>query len=526
VSRHTPAVRSRSYAGAISLREDGAEPRTPVPVDVDGAEPVEVSRYVDAFRRSRLLIACIVVPLTVGVYLFSASLPDRFRATTKLALEGAADPLNPGDVVSTERRLATIQTLLTTEETLRGAATRLRGETAETLRDKVQASVTPGANIVSVSAIDDTPRGAAAIANGVANTYLARQRRTDRLRIARARASLLGDLNRLRNRRGLPVEEERASIRERLTELNLNAASSGSELQRAEAARPPADPFSPRPVRNAVFALFASLFIAALVVVARAQLKPRVSGARELSRLLDAPILAEIPYVRRPFSGERKALTATEYEAYQTLQASLRMHLPPKRKRIVLVTSALHGEGKTEATAALGLVLSQAGQRIWLVSADMRWPKLHTLFDVAQAPGLAELLADGRQQRNGAPPPGAEGPSLARETGPGTLHVLASGRTPADPAQLLAGDAVDAFFEQIRRSDYDYVLLDGPPLLGLVDSQVLAQRVDGVILVCRASRLTPEVVLDLREALERLRVEPLGLVVIGGRRSQRAYLQT
>jgi capsular exopolysaccharide synthesis family protein len=524
VSRETPPLRSRSYAGAISVREDGADPRSQIPVDVEGAEPVEVGRYVDAFRRSWLLVACIIVPLTVGVYLFSASLPDRYRATTKLVLEGGADPLNANDVESTERRLATIQTLLTTQETLRGAAARLRGETAATLEDKVHASVTPGADIVSVSAVDDTPRGAAAIANAVGSTYLARQRRSDRLQIQRARASLLRDLNRLAGRRGVPAEEERASIRERLTELNLNAVSSGSELQRAEAARPPDAPYSPRPVRNAVFAFFASVFIAALVVVSRAQLKPRVSGARELSRLLDAPILAEIPYVRRPFSRERSALSETEYEAYQTLQASLRMDLPPNKQRIVLVTSALHGEGKTEATAALGLVLSQAGQRIWLVSADMRWPKLHRLFDVARAPGLSELLVQGGQRNGDAPTPD-EGPSLTGETDPGTLHVLASGRRPADPAQLLAGDAVEPFFDEIRRSHYDYVVLDGPPLLGLVDSQVLAQRVDGVILVCRPSLLTPEVVLDLREALERLRVEPLGLVVVGGRRSPRGYFR-
>jgi capsular exopolysaccharide synthesis family protein len=525
VSRSTPAVRTRSYAGAISAREDGPDLRARLPVDVEATEPVEMGRYIDAFRRSRVLIACIVLPLTVGVYLFSASLPDRYRATAKLVLEGAADPLNANDVESTERRLATIQTLLTTQETLRGAAARVRGENAATLEDKVHASVTPGADIVSVSATADTPRKAAAIANAVASTYLARQHRSDRQQIARARASLMRDLNRLRGRRGVPAEEERASIRERLTELNLSAVSSGSELQRAEAARPPTEPYSPRPVRNAVFAFFASLFLAALVVVSRAQLKPRVSSGRELSRLLDAPILAEIPYVRRPFSRERNALSATEYEAYQTLQASLRMHLPPNRKRIVLVTSALHGEGKTEATAALGLVLSQAGHRIWLVSADMRWPKLHKLFDVARAPGLSELLVQGRQQRNGSPPKAPDDQSLTSETDPGTLHVLASGHSPTDPAQLLAGDAVETFFEEIRRSDYDYVLLDGPPLLGLVDSQVLAQRVDGVILVCRTSLLTPEAALDVRETLERLRVEPLGLVVIGGRRSPRAYLR-
>jgi tyrosine-protein kinase len=526
MSRRTRALRSQQDSGPkLAVHRQEARHGLPPPA-VEDADPVEMGRYVDAFRRSRLLIAFIVVPLTLGVYFVSASLPNHYRATAKLVLDGGSDPLDNRDVQSTERRLATIQTLLTTRETLGGAASRLRGQTAKTLDDKVQATVSQTADVIDVTATDDTPRGAAAIANGVASTYLARQRRLDRERLQRERASLNRDLGAQRNRRGVAAEEERASIRDRLRDLNLAAAGSGSELQLAEKALPPDEPYSPRPTRNALFALFASFFIAALVVVARAQLKPRVSGSRELSRLLDAPILGEIPYVRRLLGRERKTLNPVEYEAYQTLQASLRRHLPPTRQRIVLVTSALHGEGKTEATAALGLVLSQAGLRTWLVSADMRSPRLHELFDVAQAPGLAEVLANGGQSQNGASITPGGGPSLSRERGAGALHVLASGRTPADPAQLLASDAVDGFFDEIGRSDYDYVLLDGPPLLGLVDSQVLAQRVDAVLLVCRAPRLTPEIVLDVRETLERLKVAPLGLVVIGARGTPQAYLQS
>jgi protein-tyrosine kinase len=183
------------------------------------------------------------------------------------------------------------------------------------------------------------------------------------------------------------------------------------------------------------------------------------------------------------------------------------------------VTSALHGEGKTEVTAALGLVLSQTMNRTWLVSADMRWPRLHELFDVDQTPGLSEVLVGAQNGSSG----GIFQLSAAR-TGSGSLHVLASGRIPPDPAQLLASGALDGFFEEIQESEYDYVLLDGPPLLGLVDSQVLAQRVDGVLLVCRPDRHTPQTALALRELLDRLEVEPLGIVMVGSRGRSHAYL--
>jgi capsular exopolysaccharide synthesis family protein len=260
-------------------------------------------------------------------------------------------------------------------------------------------------------------------------------------------------------------------------------------------------------------------------VLARAQLKPRITGARELSRLLDLPVLVEIPYVRRRFGHGPKTLQAVEYEAYQTLQASLRRQLPPTRQQIVLVTSALHGEGKTEVTAALGLVLSHARLRTWLVSADMRWPRLHELFDVAQTPGLAEVLAAARQDGNSTASRMTATRTGSREAEAGSLHVLASGRMPADPAQLLASDTLDVFFDDVKESDYDYVLLDGPPLLGLVDSQVLAQRADGMLIVCRPDRMTPENALALRELLERLDVNPLGLVIVGSRGAHPSYLE-
>ena len=511
------------------MTDDGIGRYTPP--DLPHDEPVEVGRYVDALRRSRLLIALIIVPVTLAVLFISLALPKTYRATSKIVLEGTTDSVSGTDAQSVQRRLATIQVLLTTREMLRAAAKHgLKGETEDTLVDKVHATVDQNANVVSVVATDDKARGAAAIANVVAATSLAKQSRLERQRVSRARATLQRALADLRATASpqtqTEVASEIAAVRQRLTDLNVSAASSGSELQLAEAAEPPTAPSSPQPVRNSIFGFFAGAFIAALVVLARAQIRPRVSGSRELSRLLDVPVLVEVPFVRRRFGHSPKTLSAVEYEAYQTLQASLRMQLPPEGQQIVLVTSALHGEGKTEVTAALGLVLAQAGQRTWLVSADMRWPRLHELFDVAQTPGLAEVLAGARKGGENAELVGArKGGTRSREPASGRLHVLASGHRPPDPAQLLAGNALDSFFEEIKASDYDYVLLDGPPLLGLVDSQVLAQRVDGVLLVCRPDRLTSENAIDMRELLERLRVKALGLVTIGARGSPTSYFE-
>jgi capsular exopolysaccharide synthesis family protein len=494
--------------------------------DLPPDEPVEVGRYLDALRRSKWLIALIVASLTGAVLLISFLLPKTYSATSKIAFVQAPDSLSSSDATSTQRGLNTTRVLLTARPALRVAVENgLEGETVNSLQDKVHATVDQDANVINVVATDDTARGAAAIANTVAGTFLTGQNRTARKKFVRARNALERQIRELQATLTQLNQAEVGSaindLRQRLSDLEVNAANQASSLSLAEQAEAPTSASSPRPIRNALFALFASLFIAALIVLARAQLRPRVSGSRELSRLLDLPVMVEVPFVRRRFGHSPNTLSAIEYEAYQTLQASLRMQLPPDGQRTVLVTSALHGEGKTEVTAALGLVLAQAGQRTWLVSADMRWPRLHELFDVAQTPGLAEVLAGGRQGEGAV----AVGTRKGSRDNGGRLHVLASGQRPPDPAQLLAGGALDGFFDEIKESEYDYVLLDGPPLLGLVDSQVLAQRVDGVIVVCRPDRLTSENAIDMREMLQRLRAPALGLVIIGGRGAPISYFE-
>jgi capsular exopolysaccharide synthesis family protein len=447
--------------------------------------------------------------MTALVLALSLVLPKTYRATARIVLEDASGLLESGDA-SVERRLATLQTLVTTRDVLRAAGRQLEDENADSLEDKVSSSVDPEANIINVSATDDSAEGAAAIANAVSKEFLAKRRRAERQRLTRARANLLQALNRLRSSPAARVEG--AALRERLSELTVSEASVGAELQVAQAARPPSSPSSPKPIRNTAFALFASLFLGALLALARGHLAPRVSGPRELARLVGLPMLAAVP--RSRFRRGRP-LRAPEREAYQTLQGAIQLRLHGERQHVVLVTSALEEEGKTEVTAQLGRGFAQSGEKTLLVSADLRRPMLHELLPVDPAPGLSEILtAAGRDSGSTA----AEMIStLTARTSleDNGLAVLASGKRPANPSQLFASEALDRVFDEIGRTDYRYVFVDGPPLLGLIDGQALAQRVRNVLVVTRLDRVTPENVLDLRELLDRLDVNVLGMVVIG-----------
>ena len=500
---------------------DSSEGRAGAARDSVGEQPIEVRRHHDALRRARWFILAFVAAVTVTTVVVSLLMPERYRATATIVLEEPLSPFGGSDVETVQRRLETIQQLLGTNQVLDGAAESVAGETRDSIEDSVSSSVDNSSNIIRITAEADEPEQAAAIANAVAQTFLERQAATERERLAEARRQLESELNRLRAAGARPEEIE--AVRQRISELTVSEVSAGSELELAQPAEPPDEPFSPRPIRNGLLAFFASLFLAVLIALGRDLLVPRAGSARELSRLLNLPVLAGIPYVSRRFNRRRtNMLTAVATEAYQTLQASVRFELPPDRQRVILVSSALEGEGKTHVSAGLGRALARVGHKTLVVCADLRFPTLHDQFGLARAPGLSDILEG--IGHNGAQPDEAlaealKSPVHTHGRAGDNLKILTSGTRPQDPSALLFGTALDRFFSAVARLDYSYVIVDGPPLLGVADAHALAQRADGILVVSRLDRSTLEDAIEMNDLLYRLDARPLGLVVVGVRRS-------
>jgi Mrp family chromosome partitioning ATPase len=471
-------------------------------------QPVDFPRFVGALRRAWWLIALIVIPFTGVVLVLSLVLPKTYDATARLVVQSEASALAGADNDSMTRRLATIQTLLTSREVLTRAADQLPRETADTLEDKVSASVDEVASIVDLNASDSDAEGAAAIANTVANTFVEERRGNERQRFAEARRDLQDALDRLQGTSGAALEI--AAIRQRLSELSVAELAASDELEVAEAALAPDTPSSPLPVQNTVFAFFASAFIAILAVLGREALAPRLSGARELSRMTGLVPLVVLPTPRlRP--RPRQAA-----EAYQTLAADVRLQLSENR-RVILVTSAHREEERSTVAEGLARALSDGGVPTLLVAADLRRPRLHERLGVPQAPGLAEVLnaLEHSGDDDTAEVIRASVHSPQPDSG-GRLRVLPSGSPARHPAALLSGDALGVLFDALARSRYRLVIVEGPPLMGAIDGQLLARVADAVLVVCRLDRLSPADATELADVLARVDAPALGAVVIGG----------
>ena len=500
--------------------------------DVGEEERIELRRYLAAVRRNIGLIAAIVVVVTGAVVAISLQLPPTYQAQAKILVEEPIAVLGSGDAQSMERRLATTRQLLTTRRILNAAGERL-GVDGDFLAGSVEASIDTQANLIDVVGEAGTPGRAAAIANAVTEAFLADRSTLVRQRIAAARQTVQRQIEELSQRQVPSDGPAIEALQERRAELGVAESAVGIDLQVAERAEPPGAPTSPRPLRNAVLALFASTFFGVLVALGRDQLTPRASGPRELSRVLELPLLAAVPYVRRRWRTSKARNRAMEHEAYQTLRATLDFSRSDEDDHLILVTSALAGEGKTTATARLGRALARAGNKTLIISADLRVPRLHEEFGLTRDIGLAEILTtlDGESEADVAAEvvPRATNVVLTApggEPGGGYLHLITSGTKVTGAERLVSGPAMRTFLSEVRRMDYDYVLIDSPPLLGLADSHALAQWSDTMLAVARLDRITLDHASELRAALDRLPTRVLGLVVIGAQGAIGPYYLT
>jgi capsular exopolysaccharide synthesis family protein len=164
----------------------------------------------------------------------------------------------------------------------------------------------------------------------------------------------------------------------------------------------------------------------------------------------------------------------------------------------VMVVSAGVGEGKSTTAANLAVVLAETGKDVLLVSADLRRPRVHELFDLPNTSGLSDLLTDG--------------PAGASELWSVTPHllVLPSGPPLAHPSALLDGDRMRQLLKE-QRDRFDFIVLDCPPALVVADALALAPLVDAVLVVADARRSDRELLGRMREELEQV-----GARIVGG----------
>jgi capsular exopolysaccharide synthesis family protein len=197
------------------------------------------------------------------------------------------------------------------------------------------------------------------------------------------------------------------------------------------------------------------------------------------------PTEAQLPTAHRPASAAAESYRALRTNLLYSFGATAK-----PRGKLILVTSAGTGDGKTTTAANLAVALGLAGHIVVLVDADLRRPALHRLLESDNSIGLANLLLSDSVPMEQA----------VRMTPYERVRLAASGPLPPNPAELLGSARMGPLLARLRE-DSEFVIVDTPPVLGVTDATVLAQFADAIVLVAKAGRTRTT---DLRAAVEDL----------------------
>lgn len=327
------------------------------------------------------------------------------------------------------------------------------------------------------------------------------------------------------------VELKRATLQKLLEarqELTLELARGGFKWQIVES--PQLGEKSPsKKKQDILVGVVVGLFLGGIAAFAREAMDDAVHSSDELKRRVALPLLGIIPEVPRTSSSGlliNLPFRKSDVTAPSTLKI---VHWLPFREsldliykhiqlfnsalvlRSLVVTSALAGEGKS--TLALGLAFSAARlhQRVLVIDADLRRPTLHQQLNLSNEQGLSTLLASNTAEFK---------PQRISLSG-SDIDILTAGPTPADPVKLLSSQRMKELMTQLEQT-YDLVLLDTPPILGMVDAIQIASFCSGVVMVGRIDRAKQA---ELTEATTMLsHLNAIGIIANGARSSTNRYI--
>ncbi len=243
------------------------------------------------------------------------------------------------------------------------------------------------------------------------------------------------------------------------------------------------NPVSPQIALNLSVAALIGLLLGVGLATVRELLDNTVKLADDIKELAAAPVMASVGTERRipkePLLTDVSGFSPRG-EAFRLLRTNLQYLDIDHDLRSLVITSAVAGEGKTHTAVNLAITLAQAGQRVLIVDADLRRPRVAQLLGLDRSIGFTTVLV-GRNTP-------AEAIQVHQESG---VHVLASGPTPPNPTEILQTHAARDLLHALRDS-YDTVVIDAPPLLPVSDASILGTITDGVLMVTRYGKTKRE----------------------------------
>lgn len=497
----------------------------------------DLRSYLGLVRHFAWLLILAIVLCGGAAYLVSIRSTPIYQAVTTVLINQAPS-VNTNDytaIVTSERLAQTYSQLMTKQPVLQGVLQRLNlSLDPAVLKKAITVQPVTNTTLIEVRVEDADPQRAAAIANALVEEFAAQNEALQASRYAESKASLLEQLNqmdtqiqaasqslaKLENTPENQPERDRleanlaqyrqtyAYILQSYEQVRLAEAQSTSNVIQAEPATTPQKPVRPRTVVNTILGVVIGLLLALGGIFLVEALDDTLKNPEQVNRELGLPILGLIAHHG---NGDDSLVTQLEprslvAEAFRTLRSNIQFAQAAATSdqplRTLLVTSPSPAEGKSTVAANLAVVLAQSGRKVALLDADLRRPRLHKILNLSNRNGISDLFVQETINLDG---------TLAAAETQG-LVVMTSGNTPPNPAELLGSEKMVEILNRVAEQA-EMIILDSPPVMAVTDSAVLAQHVDGVLLVLKPYVTQMGAARQTVEQMQRAGARLLGVVL-------------
>jgi succinoglycan biosynthesis transport protein ExoP len=433
-------------------------------------------------ERWKLVVLCLVLGvLGAGVASYLAPREYSSDVTLYIALQGRSDDSDEAYQANelAKERVLSYDPLMTDERITQAVIDRLGlAMTPAELAQHITVTTEADTVVLTAAVRDSTPDGAANIANALAAEFV----------------GLVGELEQPIGPAPAPAAPGQPAP--------PDPPKIGAEIIRPAAPQP--TPVSPDVPFNLALGGALGLLLGVVGLVVREARDNSVRSVAELHEVASAPVLAEIAHDRqvpsRPLIVD-EPFASPRAEAFRKLRTNLQFSNGGHGHRVVVVTSARMGEGTSTTACNLAVAMAEAGNRVLLVDANLRSPRVADYLGVDPFPGLVDVLA-GRTVWQYARQPWNRG----------GFDVLTAGPYPHNHSQLLASFGLADMLADMR-NHYDFVVVDTPALLAVSDAAAVAARADGVVLAVQHRQTSLDQVSAAVEALGAVSARLLGTVL-------------